>query len=91
MKNNLELFLTGYTQVILVCLNTYQISYFTKNSKSEILLGIAFIGFLISFVWTFNVKKIAFGNTKNRIFYSLGAALGSLTGVLLGFLLYKTI
>jgi hypothetical protein len=46
------------------------------------------VGFLISFLWKFNVKKLAFGNLSNRIFYALGAATGSAIGVLLGSLIY---
>jgi len=46
------------------------------------------VGFLISFLWTFNVKKVAFGNTYNRTFYALGAATGSAIGVLIGSIIY---
>lgn len=88
IKLNVELFLTGLIQVILVCLNTYQIATFAKTGKPVILIGILTIGFFISFIWTFNVKKVAFGNMSNRIFYSLGAATGSIIGVLIGSLIY---
>ena len=85
---NLELFLTGFLQVVLVCLNTYQISVFAKTMKPEVLAGIVIVGFLISFIWTFNVKKVAFGNMSNRVYYSLGAATGSLLGVIIGSIIY---
>lgn len=72
----LALFGTGVLQVSLVAVNTYQIAH-------EKYLGVMIIGFLISFVWTFNVKKIAFGNNIDRIVYASGAACGSLLGLLI--------
>lgn len=88
MKLNRELFLTGLMQVILVGLNTYQIAIYAKTLQPEILIGICVVGFLISFLWTYNVKKVAFGNMANRIWYSLGAATGSIVGVVVGSLIY---
>lgn len=85
---NVELFLTGLLQVILVCLNTYQIALFAKTQTVTLVLGIIIVGFLISFIWTYNVKKVAFGDWKNRVFYALGASSGSIGGVLLGNLIY---
>jgi len=70
MKRYLKLFLTGFTQVFLVVVNTYFISH-------DYIIGIFVIGFSISLVWTFNVKRIAIGNMRDRIYYSLGACLGS--------------
>jgi len=35
-------------------------------------------------VWTFNVKKIAFGDKKDRIVYAGGAAVGAFFGVISG-------
>jgi hypothetical protein len=87
-KLNLELFLTGLLQVILVCLNTYQIAIYAVTKSPWILTGIIVVGFLISFLWTFNVKKVAFGNMYNRTFYALGAATGSAIGVLIGSIIY---
>jgi hypothetical protein len=86
---NLELFTTGLIQVILVCLNTYQIAVYAVTKSPLLLVGIVVVGFLISFIWTLNVKKVAFGNLSNRIFYSAGAATGSCIGVLLGSLIYS--
>lgn len=85
---NLELFLTGLLQVILVCLNTYQIAMFAKTKELIMLVGIVIVGFLISFIWTFNVKKVAFGDMYNRICYASGAATGSAVGVYLGSIIY---
>lgn len=68
--DRIKLFTTGFTQVFLVVLNTYFIT-------REFLFGILACGFLISFVWSHNVKKVAFGSEWDRIIYSLGAMTGS--------------
>jgi hypothetical protein len=39
------------------------------------------VGFGISLTWTWNVKRVAFGNNWDRIIYSSGAALGTFTGM----------
>lgn len=71
----MKLFVTGFLQVFFVAINTYFIA-------TKAVYGTAIAGFLISFVWSFNVKKVAFGDTKDRIIYSLGASLGSTVGLL---------
>ena len=68
--DKIKLFTTGFTQVFLVVLNTYFIT-------REFLFGILACGFLISFVWSHNVKKVAFGSEWDRIVYALGAMAGS--------------
>lgn len=88
-KLNTELFTTGLIQVVLVCLNTYQIAVYAVTKSPLLLLGIIVMGFLISFIWTFNVKKVAFGDMSNRIAYASGAATGSCVGVLMGSLIYS--
>lgn len=70
----MKLFLTAFLQVFLVAANTLFITrmfYF----------GIAIATFLISFFWTYNVKKISIATIKNRIVYCFGAMLGGLSGV----------
>ncbi len=79
--DKIKLFTTGFTQVFLVVLNTYFIT-------REFLLGILACGFLISFVWSHNVKKIAFGSELDRIIYSLGAMTGSILAFYFGKLIY---
>lgn len=49
------LFITGFMQVFLVVLNTYFIG-------KEFIIGIIICGFLISYIWSHNVKKVAFGS-----------------------------
>jgi hypothetical protein len=73
----MKLFTTGFLQVFFVVINTYFIS-------KGYLLGIIICGFIISFIWSHNVKKIAFGSEYDRFIYSLGAMSGSLTAYFLG-------
>jgi uncharacterized membrane protein len=44
-------------------------------------LGVFIAAFMISLIWSFNVKKIAFGTMKDRLVYATGAMLGSVTGL----------
>jgi hypothetical protein len=70
-----QLLLTGFIQVFLVSANVIFIS-----NKAWTYVFIC--GFFISLAWSFNVKKIAFGEWKDRIYYSLGAGIGALLGSL---------
>ena len=74
---NMKLFVTAFIQVFLVAFNTWLIA-------NEVYEAVFVVGFLISFVWTFNVKKVTIGTMKDRIIYSLGAAFGSLSGLVVG-------
>jgi hypothetical protein len=78
----MKLIFTGFLQVFFVTINTYLIS--TKS-----IYGTALAGFIISFIWSFNVKKVAFGTVEDRIIYSLGAGLGSCFGLLFSIYLIK--
>ena len=69
-------FLLAYTQVLFVSLNTI---FLAKNNPSMVFI----CAFLISYIWTHNVKKIAFGNELDKLIYALGAALGSLSGLII--------
>lgn len=71
-----QLFITAFIQVFLVSANTY----FIANSYW---VGIAVAGFGISWFWTSNVKRVAFGSKKERFVYSSGAMLGGLAGVII--------
>lgn len=72
-----KLFLSGFIQVSCVALNTVFITKFLP-------IHVFVTGFLISLVWSFNVKKIAFGEWKDRVAYAGGAATGGLVGMYLG-------
>ena len=76
-----KLFLTGFAQVFLVTIQTYFIA-------KVFIIGVLIGGFLISLVWSWNVKKIAFGNRFDRVVYSLGAAIGAVCGLLLSTIIY---
>ena len=73
MKTRIYLFLTALLQVMLVSLNIVFITYHQ-------LLAMTITGFAISIIWTFNVKKVAFGSLTDRIIYASGAAAGTLIG-----------
>ena len=77
----MKLFITGFLQVFFVTINTYFIT-------NEMLFGTAIAGFTISFIWSFNVKKVAFGTMKDRLIYAFGAGLGSLIGLLTSIILF---
>lgn len=84
MKPRLKLFTTGFLQVLLVAVNTYQIA----NKKY---VGAVFVSFGISYLWTNNVKKIAFGNMMDRLAYASGAAIGTVVGIFAAKLIYEII
>lgn len=84
MNERIRLFFTGFAQVTLVSMNVVFIS-------KGLLFLMCLTGFLISLVWTLNVKKIAFGVWRDRIVYSTGAMLGTLIGFLLANNLIKMI
>lgn len=77
-----SLFGTGFIQVFLVSVQTYFIT-------TIFLPGVLVVGFLISYVWTFNVKKVAFGNKSDRVVYASGAAVGAFFGVISGMVVKK--
>lgn len=74
-KEKYRLFFTGFLQVFFVAINTYFIT-------QKFYIGVLIVSFLISFIWSFNMRKVAFGNMKDRIIYSLGASIGGLVGLL---------
>jgi hypothetical protein len=77
-----KLFITGFVQVFFVVVNTYFIS-------KEFYLGVFTFGFIISLIWSWNVKKIAFSSFKDRLVYSFGAGFGSLVGLIVSILFFK--
>ena len=77
----MKLFFTGFLQVFFVAINTYFIA-------NKMMVGTLMAGFVISFVWSFNVKKVAFGTINDRIIYALGAGVGSLCGLLVSMYLF---
>lgn len=76
LNPRLKLAMMGFVQVIFVSANVSFISHYQ-------LLGNVITAFFISFIWTYNVKRIAFGDSMDRWAYAIGAALGSVTGTIL--------
>ena len=72
--HNLSLFTTGFLQVFFVAMNTVFLS-------RQNYLGVLFASFAISFIWSLNVKRVAFGSTRERVVYAAGATAGSLAGL----------
>lgn len=74
--SRLKLFGTGFLQVIFVAANTVFIAHY------ELLANFA-TAFMISLIWTYNVKKVAFGDAGDRWSYAGGASLGSVAGTII--------
>lgn len=74
MKTWMKLFVTGVVQVYFVAINTVFLS-------KELYVGVFFAAFMISMVWSYNIKKIVFGTLTDRVLYALGATVGSLLGL----------
>lgn len=68
------LLLTGFVQVYFISVNTYFLA-------KELYLGVFVSAFMISMIWSFNIKKIAFGSFSDRVIYALGATIGSVVGL----------
>lgn len=71
----MKLFFRAYFQTTMVAISTIMIS-------KQILVGVFLVGFLVSILWTFNVSTLAFSTTKQKLMYSFGAGLGSMSGVI---------
>lgn len=78
----MKLFFRAYFQTTMVAISTIMIS-------KQILVGVFLVGFLVSILWTFNVSTLAFSTTKQKLMYSFGAGLGSMSGVVFFNLLNK--
>ena len=68
--------LYAYTQVMLVVINTWQVAH-------QKFVGAIIVGFLISLVWTFNIKRVAFGDWTTRFIYCTGASIGTASGLII--------
>ena len=80
MKDYFKLFFTAFLQVCLVAMNVTFISH-------GLLLAMALTGFGISYLWTGNIKRVAFGSQADKLTYSTGAMVGTLTGYYLALFL----
>ncbi|WP_342088030.1 hypothetical protein [Dyadobacter sp. OTU695] len=73
LKENWKPFSTAFLQVMFVCSNTVMVA-------KENYAGIVTCSFLISLLWTMNVRA-ALGSWQSRLFYCAGASLGAIVGV----------
>lgn len=74
MKQYFKLFITAFAQVFLVAISTVCLA-------KSFYIGAAVSGFFISFLWTFNVSRIAICTMYDRLVYASGACIGSMTGL----------
>lgn len=81
-NSQIKLFFRAVLQVTLVALNTYQVAHGHY-------IGAIIVGFLISLVWTFNVKSAAFGSFYDKLIYASGAAVGTGIGLLFSTFIYS--
>lgn len=81
---NFKLFFTGFLQVFFVAINTYFIF-------QEFYVGVFLCGWIISLIWSWNVKRVAFGSFRDRMYYSFGAGVGSLVGLIVSKLLIQLV
>lgn len=79
--DKLKLFTTGFMQVFFVSANTYFVA-------KEEYLGVAGASFMISFIWTYNVKRVAFGGFTDKLIYAAGASSGALAGLAVGKMIF---
>lgn len=70
----MKLLTTGFIQVYFVAVNTL---FIAKEKYIPVLI----IGFVISFIWSWNVKRISIGTLHDRVIYSIGAGFGSIAGL----------
>jgi len=41
-------------------------------------MGVGVVAYIIAIVWSFNIKKIAFGTWEDRFLYASGSSTGSM-------------
>lgn len=82
LRKKTSLFSTGLIQVFFVSMNTYFLSFSLE-------LAVFITSFMISLIWTFNVKRVVFGKIWDQVVYALGAAAGSVVGLLTAETLYS--
>jgi hypothetical protein len=72
--SRLLLLITGFIQVYFVSINTCFLA-------QGMYAGVIVAAFIISLIWTFNVKSVAFGTNVDRLIYASGASAGSVTAL----------
>ena len=74
MNNNLKLFFSAMLQIFLVSTNTALIA-------NGFMISAGIIGFSLSWVWSWNIKRIAISSNTERLIYCFGAGVGTSFGV----------
>jgi hypothetical protein len=74
MNNNLKLFFSAMLQIFLVSCNTYLVA-------NGFMISAGIVGFSLSWVWAWNIKRIAISSNTERLVYCLGAGIGTAFGV----------
>ena len=72
--NNLKVFFSAMLQIFLVSTNTYLVA-------NGFMISAGIVGFLLSWVWSWNIKRIAISSNMERLIYCLGAGVGTSFGV----------
>lgn len=70
MKHRIILFLAAFLQVMFVTMNVHFIS-------RGLVFPMMVTSFVVSLVWTLNVKLISIGSMTDRTFYAAGAMSGT--------------
>lgn len=71
----MKIFITSFLQIFFVSVNTVLLA-------RGLVVGVFFAAFTISFIWCFNVSKVSVASMRQKVVYSLGAACGSVCGLL---------
>jgi len=71
----ISIFFSSLLQIFFVSVNTILIS-------KELVVQAGICGFLLSLVWTFNIRRIGLASWGERISYCLGAGVGTSGGIL---------
>ena len=80
MSKYIRLMFTAFLQV-----------YFVGISTIFLARGIVFSAFVVSYIWTLNVKRIYIANLVERLLYATSAAAGSLIAYKTSYIIIKTL
>ena len=82
IKIHSQLFFTAFLQVMFVVMTQVFVT-------RELIIPIVFTSFMINIIWTWNVKKVAFGGWSDRFTYAFGATTGTMFGYYLAHFISK--
>lgn len=71
----ISIFFSSLLQIFFVSVNTIMIS-------KELVIQAGICGFLLSLIWTFNIRRIGLASWGERISYCLGAGIGTSSGII---------